>query len=277
VCDVTASMTHPIDIVARNPALELFVGTTGGATSTIARARLAAGLFPVPLPAIGQTAALHICLPPSLAGQSTDLVFSVETSSLGNGCPLSPESSILADDVHVIEDPTCQANDAAGNPGFERPDAVLAASDGGTLDGGAVGSGILIRNTPGVAHSGAGYLAIESYGRCSMASVELAPIVPAPRAGAGPALTLFSQLSNAPDIVTTLHAGVTAISLATGDGWIKNTLCLNPRFAGRPQRVFLDQYGGRGAGQDCGSDGYGTQAALIDDLEVTTDPSCPTQ
>jgi hypothetical protein len=270
-CGHQVSMKYPIDVVARNPALEMYVATTGGAASTIAGAWVGFGRFPIDVPPVGQSAALHMCLPPSLAGQSTDLVLQVLANAI-TACEVLPDSSIVADEVRVVEDPACQPNDAAGNPGFERPGAMFGAATGNVVNGSAV----VIRDAPGVAHSGAGYLSIESYARCSVSEVVLAPIVPAPTATAGPALTFYSNVGGSPDASTNAGSSVAFVELAKGGGWIKNTLCLDPAFAGRPTLVGFSQYGGNGGpGQGCDSIGYGVQAALIDDLEVTTAPSCP--
>ncbi len=278
-CNVGASMSHSLDIVARNPALELFVGTTGGAASTIADAAIARGKFPIPLPPIGQAASIHVCLPPGLAGQTTDLGLSVLPTRFSERCTGVPDASIFADEVRVVEDPACQPSDTAADPGFEGTGAVFGAYGGygdRVLDDGALGSTTRVRNTPGIAHGGTGYLAIESYGRCSTSGLILAPIVPASTGAAGPALILFSRVENAPDITTSIYTWGAHRILPKAAGWIKNTLCLNPLFVGRPQEVVINQYSGNpGAGHGCDTVGYGTQAALIDDLEVTTDPGCP--
>jgi hypothetical protein len=52
----------------------------------------------------------------------------------------------------------------------------------------------------------------------------------------------------------------------------KSTLCLDPLYAGRPTRVQLYHYGGTGA---CAV--VTAQRAILDDIEVTTDPACPVQ
>jgi len=275
-CGVQVRMTHPLDIVASNPALELFLGVTGGAASTIAEVRVAL-LTPILAPPVGQTAAMHVCLPPSLAGQSTTISFSVLANAISD-CAQIPDSSLLADDVHVVEDAACQPNDAAGNPGFEEPGVVFGARTADQVGDGIVRSAAVIRNTPGIAHSGTGYFALESYGNFSSSTLTLAPIVPAPQGSAGPALTLFSDIENAPDTTTDVITPRTAVRLEKAAGWIKNTICLDPALVGRPEQVLISHYGGTPASSPSGpASGYGTQAALIDDLEVTTDPSCPAQ
>jgi hypothetical protein len=105
-CGASAGITHGIDVVANHPALELFVATSGHPRATSASASL--GGISIDLPPIGETAALHVCLPPSLAGQTTSLTLSVSTFPEGSfSCVGVPATSIVVDSAHVVSDPAC--------------------------------------------------------------------------------------------------------------------------------------------------------------------------
>jgi hypothetical protein len=99
--------------------------------------------------------------------------------------------------------------------------------------------------------------------------------VPAPSGGNGPALTFFADVGVNPDATTSVAAaGSPSQMLNEGGGYQKYTVCLNPKFAGRPQIVTINHFGGGGT---CDSSGYVQQNADIDDVLVTTDPNCPAQ
>ena len=271
-CDAGPSATHSLNVLdTANPALDMFVSSSGSGVGV--NMNLGFGTLQILPPPIGTSGTVHACLPPSLRGLNAVAQFAV-TNAAGGSCADVVSDTLVVDNVKVVDDPACGSSGAIANPGFEGG-MILGTFGGGLLNGGVVGSGVFVRNAPGVAHGGTKYLSIESYGRCSSSGATLLPTVPAPSGANGPALVFYSNLAPQPDTTTTARAvgSTTQITLAKGGGSIKNTLCLDPVYAGRPQPVSINHQGGSGLCD--GSGGYGTQAALIDDVEVTTDPACP--
>jgi hypothetical protein len=66
---------------------------------------------------------------------------------------------------------------------------------------------------------------------------------------------------------------VSTLSLPENGEWTEAILCLDPNVAGRPTNVWLGLSGGGGL---CAPFG-GIEYAYFDDLELTTDASCPSE
>lgn len=270
-CDPAPSAIHSLNVLdTANPALDMFV-SSAGAGETV-NMNIGQGTLSISPPPLGTSGTVHACLPPSLRGLSAAATFVVGNGA-GGSCADVVNDQLVIDNVKVVDDPACASSEAVANPGFEGG-LSLGAFGGGLLNGGVVGSGVFVRNAAGVAHGGTKYLSIESYGRCSSAGMTLLPTVPAPSGASGPALVFYSNLSTQPEMTTTVRAqgSQTSLTLTKGGGWIKNTVCLDGTYAGRPLPVTINEFGGSGS---CDNLNYGTQTALIDDIEVTTDPSCP--
>jgi hypothetical protein len=252
-----------------NPAFEMFVSAGPNANPTISFGTLFSfSMFPSASP-LTRSRTLHMCMPPSTRGQTMTLSMSL---SGGSGvCSDVLNLSAVADNVRVIDDPACAGTETVTNAGFEQGDVPWGAF-GFTSSSSAAA---VIRNAAGQAHGGTRYLSLEAYGRCATSGYTLLPTVPAPNGAAGPALKFFANVGVNPDASTTVSArGTPSQTLAEGGGYRQYTVCLNPLFVGRPLPVFLRHSGGSGL---CDNSNYIQQNAFIDDIEVTTDPTCPAQ
>lgn len=253
-----------------NPAFEMFVGAGPGANPTIS---FTTGVSLSAFPSVSlatQTRTLRMCLPPALRGQTMGVSLSVSGGS--GACADVLNLQAFADNVRVVDDPACAADERFTSGGFEQ-----GAAPWGTFGfSGTTAAAAIVRNAPGQARSGTRYLAIESYGRCSSAGYTMMPIVPPSVGPAGPALKFFANVGVNPDATTTVRprSGTMTQTLTEGGGYRPYTVCLNPLYVGRPQQVFLRQDGGSGL---CDTSNYVQQNALIDDVEVTTDPACSPQ
>ncbi|HSK05833.1 MAG TPA: hypothetical protein VK932_31515 [Kofleriaceae bacterium] len=268
-CESAAMETWISVPAVDNPALEMFVGANAGANPTITFGQNLISLKPFDtIPAATTTRTLKVCLPPAMRGQALSARFSL---SVGGVCSEVLNHQVFADNVRVIDDPTCASRDGLSNPGFEHTGQVLGTSSQQS----ATTSLALVRNVPGQAHGGTRYLALESYRRCVSAGYTMMPLVPAPSGAAGPALKFFANVGTNVDASTSVSTrGSPSLALTEGGGYRPYTFCLNPVYAGRPALVSFSHNGGGGT---CDNTNYGTQTALIDDLELTTDPMCPAQ
>jgi hypothetical protein len=271
-CDPAASIAHSINVpMVANPALDMLVGT--GGTVTIASASAVGGKYFLPLPAPGASGMIHMCIPKWLAGQVSTISGSAQSNSGNAQCTDITNSNIYADNVQVVDDPSCATTDAGANPGFESTALPLGARNSVDLNGAVLAANV-VRNVTGVAHSGSRYLAMEIYSRCYSATLELAPIAPAPVGANGPALEFYSNIPANPNADTQVSTpGATARTLQEGGGWVRNVVCLDPQAIGRPQAVTINHFSTQSG--ICDMSTWTQQNALIDDLAVTTDPSCP--
>lgn len=249
-----------------NPAFEMFVSAGPGANPSLSFSTLfTTSVFPTTTPA-AQNRTLHMCVPPTLRGQTVGVSLSV---SGGSGvCSDTLNLQVSADNARVVDDPACASTDGLPSPGFEQ----------GGVPWGAyffVSTSTANATISSSAHSGTKALALQSNGRCSSSGYTVMPRVPAPSGGAGPALKFFASVGVNPDATTFARPrGGTTLTLTEGGGYLPYTVCLNPLYAGRAQPVIIGHDGGSGL---CDNSNYTQQTALIDDLTVTTDPSCPAQ
>ena len=264
-CD-TVKMETVFDVSdVANPALELFIGTTANANGTI---DIGNGVVFTSTPPAGTTATLHMCLPPSLRGQAMPLRFEFASSTGACGAILNQQ--LFVDNVRVLDDAECATSDYFTNFGFEQGGIPFGAF-------GIVGAGsadAVVRTDATRARTGTRYLSLESNSRCSNSGFVMLPTVPPATGNAGPALTFYTDIDVNLEAATGVLANNKFQSFAEGGGYRKQTVCLDPRFVGRPQVVRVAHSGGGGV---CDAVNYPQQTARIDDVEVTTDVSCPTQ
>jgi hypothetical protein len=250
-----------------NPALDFFVGFNAGANGII---RMGANLINVTPPASGTSSTIHMCLPPSLRGQTTNITYTVNFVN-GIACGTAENHQIFSDNVRVVDDPACASAGNYANAGFEEgnvPFGAFGSKSTSTADA-------VIRSVPGEAHGGTKYLSLESNGRCSNSGYNMLPIVPPSSGANGPALKFFAKVGANANATTTVRAfNVPTQTLTEGVGYVQYIVCLNPLFVGHPQLVTIAHDGGSGL---CDNSNYVRQDALIDDIEVTTDASCPAQ
>jgi hypothetical protein len=254
-----------------NPAFEMFVSAGPNANPFLqfGNTLISTSVFSS-VSAATRTKTFHMCMPPSMRGQTLSLGLSLSGGAGTCGQVLNLQTTV--DNIRVVDDPACASTDSFTDLGFEQADEPWGTF--GTASSSTAAA--IIRSTAGQAHGGTRYLALESYGRCSSSGYTMMPIVPAPSGAAGPALKFFANVGVNPDAATFVSArgGTASQTLTEGGGYRPYTVCLSPVYQGRPQQVFLRHDGGSGL---CDNSNYVQQNALIDDIEVTTDPLCPVQ
>lgn len=271
-CD-SASMSTALSVPrVANPALDLFVGlSNNGAIGTMSIGTPVFGLgsLPLLLPPPG-TGTHRVCLPPSLAGQTTTLNFSLRNGGSGL-CTDVLAYQVWADNVRVVDDPTCVSTANLTNPGFERTGTIAGAFVNSTHAAPNPDGAVAIRSVAGQAHAGSSYLQYDSFANCSSQGLTTFVVVPPAGGGGGPALKFFGKASVNPSAQVNAAAGATRLTITQGNGYQPYTLCLSPVHAGRPQAVTFSS-SVTTIGVACGT--VDNQTTQIDDLQVTNDPMC---
>lgn len=272
-CDSAAMSTALSVPRVANPALDLFVGlSTNGAIGAMSIGSQVFGLgaLPLILPPAG-TGNYRVCLPPSLAGQTTTLNFSLRNGA-GGSCADVLNYQVWADNVKVVDDPTCATTVNLTNPDFERTGTIAGAFVNSTYAAPNPDGAVAIRSVAGQAHGGSSYLQYDSFANCSSQGMTTFVVVPRASGGGGPALKFFGKASVNADAQVNAAAGATRLTLTQGNGYQPYTLCLSPVYIGRPQAVTFSS-SVTTIGVACGS--VDNQTTQIDDLQVTNDPMCP--
>jgi hypothetical protein len=90
---------------------------------------------------------------------------------------------------------------------------------------------------------------------------------------AGPALKFWyktSAITNA-GLSVTMSAPSAVVALPAATDWTQARACLQPNLAGRPDVLT---FGVAGSGGDC-TTAFPPETLAIDDVELTTDSTCP--
>lgn len=196
------------------------------------------------------------CVPPSLRGKVVNFV--INGGAQGD-CAAAPGTMELEfDDATLVSDPACVVRDGFIDPGFEAGSAQWQLFSGATR--------------AATSHLGWYSMQLNPVSVCDFPTARQLMRVPMPVAGAGPALKLFytAQTSQAKFSVS---VGATSKQLPNASNWTQGMLCIPPAMGGLATWVTISNIGPGGV---CANTMAG-QTANVDDLALTTDPSCPWQ
>jgi hypothetical protein len=172
------------------------------------------------------------------------------------------------DALQLVSNPACPADPGLFDPGFEQ---VVSTATPALAPFWVRTEGVTLVDDPTFAHSGRVAAKFET-SACSNDLLVGSVTLRAPAGAAGPALRFWyksSATANA-DLAFGLDMRATT-PLAPSAAWRQLTACLPRERAGRPARL---EFASRGLGGGCvGSDPV--YALAIDDVELTTDATCP--
>jgi hypothetical protein len=140
-----------------------------------------------------------------------------------------------------------------------------------TIQGGVASA--TVDTTPANAHGGQRAAKLTTNGGCSSANVYLPISVPMPTATAGPALTLFYR--TAPGLMSShpmLIGGSASTPLSDAPDYTQVQVCLDPMLGGQNIAPSVQMDGGF---TNCAFT-FPAETIWIDDVAVTTSPTCPT-
>lgn len=206
------------------------------------------------------------CLPPWMRGGVHWI--EAELTVLSGACADPVPRELVLDDLRIVNEPACGANAGVLDPGFESAPMPLMGSTAVPGDG-----TVATVADPALARSGNGVLEVSITVRCSSVVYDFYVIPPAPDAVGGPALRFWHRVPNNPVSTAVAQSSRSALQLPENGEWTEALLCLDPNLVGRPTSIRLGLSGGSGL---CAPFG-GTEFAYFDDLELTTDASCPSE
>ena len=193
---------------------------------------------------------------------------------------ISPAVEYFVDDLAFVSEPSCPESSFLLGGDFEGPTAATYwATKAGPINPALPPplspptAGIV---TTGDAHGGASHVLFSLPESCEYAYATQTITVPPPQPGRGPAVKLWYKTSGSGQATMTISVNDTlqSASLSAAPAWTQRTLCLDPYGANRPTDLFIHAQVPYPSGA-CGAIPLETLA--IDDVEVTTDPSCPSQ
>jgi hypothetical protein len=189
-------------------------------------------------------------------------------------CSQANVRDFLFDDLTFVSDPACTADANLFDPGFEQVSLASTAAPfwniGQYTD--QPGATVLLKEDAAGAHSGNVYALLSSTQGCTNVTIAGSVTVPATTAAAGPALKFWyrtSQMTNS-SVVVNMAAMTAAPMVGVSSAWKQVVVCLDPRLATRPDTLTFLLNGGSACTAT-----YPAETLALDDVELTTDNTCP--
>ena len=225
--------------------------------------------------AIGNGTKTTLCIPPALEG--TDALVSI---GFNPGSCNGDEPPLVADidNIRFVDEPACGTDASIANSGFEANGVISSFRSGSTTS----------IADPANAHTGNGVLRMSLNETCQTERFRSLVVVPPPAGSAGPALRFFYK--QAPSVNFRLTAVATSAQeqhnagvsyfgigppLVYDGAYHEAVVCLDPKLEGRGQVVTFRMFEPTQT-MACYTT-VSAEQAFVDDLSVTTDPSCPAQ
>lgn len=277
---MTGTAAFPEDL--QHPAVDVFFSGTSGARLVFQLE----GKNVATIDGVNTPAHKRICLPKWARGTTSTIGFFLQRSS-DNGCTTALARTFTLDNVAIVDDPACVATGEITDPGFEN-----TGNGGPVLGWGLVNEFVndllgaqAFTSTLGP-HAGQRALRLIGSNECATlgsAGGDFTINVPPAEGAAGPAVKFFANVGNG-NLKTQ-----TRIAIEPGPRFMSPGLrldipevgvyqpqvfCLPPTTIGR--RLTFRFSNGDPDGGGCTTN-YPDEIAVIDDVEVGTDPSCPAQ
>ncbi len=257
----TASL--PLPTTLDSQALRFYWGGTPSRRLQI----LVADAFTAELVASGGGGASTstVCLPPHTLALARSVAFSLPVTTGMCGSP--DVRDFVVDSVEVVSEPDCGDDPYVLDGDFELESSGLPTS--WRFSG--IGDRGNVEVIQGVAQSGVASLRFTAQEQCAFVSARATVVVPMPDATGGPAIKYFYQIGN--NAETSLESRPGNGPLAEGGTqFAEETVCLDASLATQPlELVFTMQRSG-----PCGV-GFPQEQGFIDNVRLTTDPSCSNQ
>jgi hypothetical protein len=227
----------------------------------------------------GSSGVMNVCLPRWAQGTVQPVEFSlVDMHPPPYPCAEPNPQNFVFDDVTIVSEPACTEGANLFDPGFEQvklASAVAPLWKLGQYHPEDVSSTLKVDANS--AHTGNVSAEFKATRPCGYADVAGPVTVPVSSAKAGPALKFWYR-TNYTTGNATMHVTMEALSspasIPSATSWTQAVICLNPAFASRQDYLAFYMLGGGG---DCSVPNPSPETFSLDDIELTTDPSCSPQ
>lgn len=212
----------------------------------------------------GQPALVHACIPAYLRGTISALRTRVRAAA--GTCSDVVNLDAVLDDVAIVDDPACGSDPQLADGGFEAMTPLVGTA-------GVIPDSPLVKlHDASLAHTGSGVLRYTLNATCRGPRWVLGVIAPAPTATDGPALAFYYKAEPGSGL-SILGFSLSPVYISDGQ-WHRGIYCLDPRLPDIAQWANF-RMSDPASAPNCGQPVAETHLYL-DDVTVTTDPSCPT-
>lgn len=213
---------------------------------------------------------VRVCIPRWAQGLTGSIAFSLPAA--GGSCALPVVNEISLDDFAYVTEVACDLAEGIADPGFENAaEAPSTVSWVERADQGAHADRRVDDPFDAQAHTGVVAARLSTTRYCASARLSTTITVPDASGASGPAVRLWYRSSATTAATTALLDGEAGVALPPTEVWTRRTLCIDSARAGHPAGLTLRI----GADLDTCQATFPEEVAWFDDVEVTTDPSCP--
>jgi hypothetical protein len=219
----------------------------------------------------------NICIPRWAEGMVQPLELAFVATKYNEGCASENVRHFAFDDLAFVSEPACETNANVFDPGFEQVARAPGAAPFWSIDryDDEPGANIELEINATLAHTGNVAALLTASMPCPHASVSGGVTVPTAVGLAGPALKFWYKTGSGTHtgLGVSLGALLAPVSLPEARTWTQVKACLDARLAGRPDLLRFSIVSTTGGGV-C-ADTFPAETLAIDDVELTTDVSCP--
>ena len=269
----------PSSAMLPNPALRIWSNGTQGAVASVR-------IGPRPpdyllgatyLTGQGGPASADVCIPRWAQGTAQQLELGIVPTEHAEQCPLPRAREIIFDGLSFVTDPACATDANVFDPGFEQAAVPSSVASFWALERyqDVPTSAVELVVDPTIAHTGKVAARFTGSTACPVVSLSGSVTVPASEGANGPALKFWYDASGTSRLGLDVALGALSapVALPSTTTWTPFTACLDPRLATRPDLLTFSLVSEDGGGT-C-SDAFPMETVLLDDVELTTDASCP--
>jgi hypothetical protein len=272
-------LSLPSSAMVPNPALRIW---SSGPSDAVASVRMGPRppdylLGATYLPGHDGPVSTNVCIPRWAQGTAQQFELAFAPTEFTEQCPSPRAREFIFDGLSFVTEPACAADANVFDPGFEQAADASSAAAFWALQRYADNplSDVQLTVDPTTAHSGKVAARFTGSSPCPVASLSGSVTMPAPEGASGPALKLWYDASATSHLALAVALGAfsSPLVLPATTGWAPFTACLNPRLATRPDLLTFSLVSADGGGT-C-SDTFPMETFWLDDIELTTDASCP--
>jgi hypothetical protein len=276
---VRGVISLPSSAMLPNPALRIW---SNGTQDAVASVRIGPRppdylLGATFLAARGAPATADVCIPRWAQGTAQQFELGFAPTEYAEQCPLPRAREIVFDGLSFVTDPACAAEANVFDPGFEQAAVPSSVASFWALQRyqDVPTSALELVVDPTVAHTGEVAARFQGSSPCPVVSLSGSVTMPEPEGARGPALKFWYDASGTSHLGLGVGLGGLSapVALPATTGWTQLTACLDPRLATRPGLLTFSLISKNGGGT-C-TDTFPMETVLLDDVELTTDPSCP--
>jgi hypothetical protein len=276
---IIGKMSLPTSAMVPNPALRVWSSGSSNATASVRIGPLLPAVLTgtTYIAGTNQAGTTDICIPRWAQGTVQPLELAIVATEYAETCDVERARDFAFDNFTFVSDPACETGAKVFDPGFEEVARAPGATPFWSLDrfDDEPNANVELKIDASAAHTGNVAALFTASTPCPHVGLSGSVTVPTPIGTAGAALKFWYQTSASmhAGLAVSLSALLAPVALPATTQWTQVTACLDGHLAGRPDLLRFAVVSTDGGGI-C-ADTFPPETFALDDVELTTDASCP--